>query len=240
MGTANAMLSCALAYAGAGYAVLPLAARGKAPVTAHGKDDATVDPTVIRAWWTTDPWCNIGIRLPAGVVVLDVDPRAGGRPETLGRFPATWTAATGGGGWHVWFRFDGEVRGRLAGAVGVDIKSHTGYVVVPPSVHPSGKRYRWINEASIGPLPEHLRAAVARPAIRPFPGDRGTSGVGLLRYVERAQPGHRNSALFWAAARAYAEGADRKLLHDLVVAAAGIGLSAQEIERTMRSAEQTA
>jgi hypothetical protein len=245
MAQPDTMLEHALRYGNAGFAVLPLAVRGKTPVTAHGKDDATTDPTIIRAWWAAHPRRNIGVRPPEGAVVLDVDPRAGGRLADLGEFDETWTAATGGGGWHLWFRYLGPVRSRMDGVAGVDIKTHRGYLVVPPSVHPSGVAYRWVTRAPIGPLPIHLRGRVRLPAHGPRPvrelsGDPSRRGAGLVRYVEQARPGHRNQALFWAAARAYAEGGDPKLLHDLVVAAAGVGLPDREIERTLRSAERTA
>ncbi|MGF6884974.1 hypothetical protein ABIA39_003451 [Nocardia sp. GAS34] len=235
------MLVHALDYASAGFPVLPLARRGKVPVTAHGKNDATTDPDAIRAWWSAYPLRNIGIRPPEGVLVLDVDPRAGGNLETLGPLPETWTAVTGGGGWHLWFRCPGRIRGRLGNTSGVDIKSHTGYVVVPPSIHPSGTAYTWLNHTRIQALPERLkfRAQIRFPdTTRLFRHDGVRDGEGLVGYVRRAQPGHRNQALFWAASRAYRERANQKLLDDLVAAASDIGLPHNEIHRTMRSAQQ--
>ena len=51
------------------------------------------------------------------------------------------TARTATGGTHIWLRYDGRpVGGRLG--PGVDIKTHSGYVVVPPSVTPNGQ-YSW-------------------------------------------------------------------------------------------------
>jgi hypothetical protein len=44
---------------------------GKHPLTAHGKDNATVNSSQVAVWWERWPWANIGIRLPAGVIVLD-------------------------------------------------------------------------------------------------------------------------------------------------------------------------
>ncbi|WP_433577538.1 bifunctional DNA primase/polymerase [Nocardia brasiliensis] len=233
------LIDHALAYARAGLGVLPLAARGKAPVTEHGKDDATTDPDVIRAWWDRNPLCNIGIRPQPGVVVLDVDPRSDGSLEALGAIPPTWTAATGGGGWHVWFRHSGKARGRLDGVAGVDIKTNTGYLVAPPSVHPSGGVYRWVNRARVARLPDHLRARVSPAPVRLRPHSRtvAASGAGLAAFVAQAQPGGRNHALYWAACRAYAEGADTAVLDALADAARSIGLGHNEIESTMRSAQ---
>ncbi|WP_433657552.1 bifunctional DNA primase/polymerase [Nocardia sp. CA-128927] len=237
------MMAHALAYARAGLAVLPLAPAGKVPVVEHGKDDATTDPEVIRAWWERNPLCNIGIRPLVGRVVLDVDPRSGGSLEALGELPDTWMAATGGGGWHVWFRCTGRMRGRLDGVAGVDIKTHTGYVVAAPSVHPSGIRYRWLNRAPVAVLPMHLRDKVRLPARRADGFGRvrtASGGAGLVNVVASAQEGNRNQALFWAACRAYDSGGDPNVLQELMFAAMRVGLPDSEIEATLQSAQRRA
>ncbi len=238
------MVDHALAYARAGLAVLPLTPWGKTPASAHGKDDATTDPVRIRAWWLRNAQCNIGIRPHSGVVVLDVDPRSGGSLDALGETPETWTAATGGGGWHLWFRCDGKARGKLDGTQGVDIKTHTGYLVAPPSVHPSGIRYRWTNRAPIAYLPSHLGVRVRVPAVLPFPvapykRHRG-SGTGLVSAVRNATEGQRNQVLFWAASRACSEGGNPSVLQEIAHAAEDCGLSRIEIGRTIRSAQRSA
>jgi len=79
----------ALRYAARGWPVLPLVPKSKEPLArlvAHGVKDATADPRTVHAWWEMEPTANIGIAVPTGVFVLDVDPRAGGderdrRPE---------------------------------------------------------------------------------------------------------------------------------------------------------------
>ncbi|WP_225732296.1 MULTISPECIES: bifunctional DNA primase/polymerase [unclassified Nocardia] len=238
------MVEHALAYARAGLSVLPLAPGGKTPMTKHGKDGATTNLVVIENWWARNPLFNIGIRPKSGVVVLDIDPRNGGTTEALGSLPETWMAQTGGGGWHLWFRCAGKMRGRLEGAPGVDIKTNTGYLVAPPSIHPCGARYRWLNRAPIAELPDRLRDRVRAPVVsafrqRLFGGD-GTSAEGLVRSVAQAHPGQRNNILFWAAARVFAEGREHEVLNLIIEAAEAIGLSHNEIERTIRSASRRA
>ena len=61
-----------------------------------------------------------------------------------GKLPETVTGLTGGGGLHLLFRLpDGF--GKLKGSIGegIDIKGPGGYIVAPPSIHPSGKAYAW-------------------------------------------------------------------------------------------------
>ena len=147
-------------YARRGIAVLALHPARKEPageVCPHGNDDATTDTDQVRAWWEHNPDYNIGIRPPPGYIVLDVDPRNGGGLDQLGAVPPTSIAKTGGGGWHLWFHYRGAVRGNLDGdrSSGVDIKSNSGYLVAPPSIHDvTGNRYRWISTGPIAPLPK--------------------------------------------------------------------------------------
>lgn len=141
------MLDHALAYARAGYSVLPL--RGKIPLTAHGSHDATTDESTIRSWWTLWPAANIGITL-AGLVVVDIDPRNGGDYRLLPHpLPLTCIARTGGGGLHYLYRAAPGVKYPGTLARGVDQKSGPfAYIVVAPSSHVSGREYAWVEGSS--------------------------------------------------------------------------------------------
>lgn len=237
------MLAAALRYAAQGIDVIPLIPRGKIPLTEHGKDDATTDPEVIRDWWAMNPAANIGIRPAEGLLVLDVDPRSGGHPDALGVLPATWEARTGSGGWHFWFRYAGQAKGKLAGCTGVDIKTHKGYLVAAPSVHPCGDRYAWANDAPIAKLPEHLVnrvRALPVPLTLPTRTEPPKDGKGLANFVLSQQEGGRNNALFWAACQAMTDEKPEETLAGVVEAAKQIGLTDWEIENTLRSAQRTA
>jgi hypothetical protein len=100
------------------------------------------------------------------VAVLDVDPRHGG-DETLARLEATWArlpdtveSLTGGGGRQVWFAFPEGLRNSVgdtnALGPGLDIRGEGGLVVLPGSLHPSGRWYEW--EASSHPAEVRLAA----------------------------------------------------------------------------------
>ena len=232
----------ALAYAAAGLPVLALRARTKEPATRHGKDDATIDLEEIREWWTRHPGHNIGIRPPADVLVVDIDPRNGGDLTLRGRLPRTWTAETGSGGLHIWLRAQPRPW-RSTLAEGVDLKTATGYLVAPPSIHPNGQRYRWANQAPIAHAPGWLLDRATRPKPpppQPFTGTAGSRESGLVNAVARAGAGHRNQLLYWAARRALETGAFRHIRDDLAAAARTTGLPDQEIKNTLKSAEEAA
>lgn len=178
-----APLAYARAYARIGWRVFPVEPGAKHPIgklVPRGMLDATLDAEVIGHWWGQRPNAGIGVSLaPSGLVALDIDPRNGGS-ETFdalqaehGSLHSNVMAFTGGGGEHHVFVVPSGLRVSLPGTLGpgVDVKAN-GYIVVEPSIHPSGKPYAW--EASSNPLegevpsplPDWLRSyhvALAKP-----------------------------------------------------------------------------
>ncbi|MGB6164029.1 MAG: bifunctional DNA primase/polymerase [Pseudonocardiaceae bacterium] len=216
---------------------------GKHPLTRHGKDDASTELTQITAWWDRWPWANIGIRPPARVIVLDIDPRNGGDTalERLtrqhGLLPRTLTARTGSGGQHIWVTYTGQARGQLCR--GVDVKTVRGYVVAPPSLHASGGRYEWQVVMPPARAPRWVRRLLAPPSLpvhRSRSADGGDRDAGLIRTVANAPEGSRNQILYWAACRAHERGSPPALLAELLAAAMNAGLSESEARQTIQSA----
>ena len=183
------LLRSALFYAEKmGWPVFPCKPRDKNPLTEHGFKDATTDVEQIEAWWKQWPQANIGV--PTGVKfwVLDIDPRNGGDVtlEALiakhGPLPDTVQAMTGGGGRHYLFALPNgfTVKNGELGE-GIDIKGKGGYILVAPSIHPSGRAYVWdgaekITEQTILPAPGWLLMEIyaaqnghggANPAVLP-------------------------------------------------------------------------
>ncbi len=74
------LLKAALGYAGRGVPVFPCGPGAKRPLTRNGHWDATTDPRIVERWWRRWPSANVGVPTgkKSGVVVLDVDPDAGG------------------------------------------------------------------------------------------------------------------------------------------------------------------
>lgn len=252
-----------LGYAAAGVGVLPLhamdgdrctcgkpAGKGpgachspaKHPLTRSGKDDATTDPGTIAEWLARWPGCNWGVRPPVGVVVLDVDPRNRGASTLVdlqaknGQLPATLTARTGSGGWHIWLSYNGPARGKLG--QGIDVKTNSGYLVAPPSVHECGGTYEWIDQRPAAYAPAWVRALLNPPTRRyPVRPGRGDAAGHLVRFVAAAPEGQRNQRLYWAACRAHEAGMDPAPLVDAAVAA---GLVHMAAVATVRSAGRAA
>jgi hypothetical protein len=162
--------SYALGYAAAGHHVFPLKA-DKTPYTEHGMLEATDDIRQVEAWWDVWPDALIGCRVPADVVIIDVDPKADGMNtwralrESFGAPPVTRThrSGRGDGGGHLWFRHPGgklsirnlrewarernlgQPRGKRSWTPGIDLLHHNHrYTILPPSPHPeTGQPYTW-------------------------------------------------------------------------------------------------
>ena len=142
------LLCAALEFATRGWYVFRLKPFSKEPLAcSHGLLDATIDPERIRRWWDEVPSANIGINCGMShIVVVDVDPRNGGRISDL---PNTWDnpmrfASTPSGGWHLYYPWPLELdvpRKRLY-SPGIDLQGAGGYVVAPPSELLHGD-YKW-------------------------------------------------------------------------------------------------
>jgi len=128
------------------------------------------------------------------------------------------------------------------------LKGHTGYVVAPPSLHPSGKRYSWGNALPIAVAPRWLAGLVRaappplhRPGIAsPFTTGGPAADAALVARVAGAQPGNRNELLHWAACRAAERGGLDQLAGRLRDAALTAGLDDAEVRRTLASAADRA
>lgn len=155
----NPARTAALDYLGRGWAVLPLRPAEKRPLVRwEDYQDRAPNEAEVKGWFAAWPAANVGIVTGAvsGLVVLDIDPKHGG-DESLaalerrhGPLPETLVARTGGGGQHRYFAHPGGVvRNRAGLAQGIDVRGDGGYVVAPPSRHPSGGVYAW--ETGHGP-----------------------------------------------------------------------------------------
>jgi hypothetical protein len=167
------MLQTARALAEKGLAIFPCLPRDKRPATPHGLKDATTDPIEIENWWHQNPNYNIAIATGAvsGVFVIDLD---GVEAEVElrkleaqhGELPATVESITGRGR-HLFFKCPEKSVRNSAGkiATGVDVRATGGYVIAPPSIHPTGRRYSWSvdSAASFARAPEWLLSIIAEP-----------------------------------------------------------------------------
>jgi hypothetical protein len=233
----------------------------KHPLVRHGVKDATTNADRIGRWWGRWPQANVGLATGICFDALDIDGPAGlaalGELQEAVRLRlAGPLVATGGGGWHHWFRPTGHGNRPPRGLAHVDWRGKGGCVLAPPSRHISGGTYRWLVSLDQAPLPEV--PAALRPLLDPDPPTTArparTAGPNLaghpygrrvlaaeLAALGRATPGHRNRTLNRTAFKVYRYVAgglldEQDVTLALTTVARAIGLSAAETARTLASA----
>lgn len=197
----NVIESAAIGYLGRGWSVIALQPLAKKPALPSWQQYQVrpAEEAEVRKWWTAMPTANLGVvtgTASGGLLVLDVDGpegRASLRGLTL---PVTPVAETGSG-YHYYFRHPG---GAVANAVrvrpGLDVRADGGYVVAPPSLHASGRRYAWLDglspdDVALAPAPYWLVEALQ---VRRKAAGR-TADEWAVLLAQGVEEGQRNATL---------------------------------------------
>lgn len=220
-------LQAAKSHLARGWSVLPLRARDKRPLILweNLQHRRPSEPDVTE-WFHRWPDANIGIVTGeiSNLIVLDIDPKHGGDvalehlEKKFGPLPPTVEAITGGGGRHLYFAHPiGLTRNRAGLAQGIDLRGDGGYIVAPPSVHPTGGLYKW----APGRAPEEITLApLPRWILVPIRGHRvGRSLPEWRQLVREGVPeGQRNSTIASLAGHLLWHGVDPEVALELLLA----------------------
>jgi len=197
-----------------GVLPLPQGRKGPPPGGFTGADGRDPTDAEADAWVGSCPYANAALRLPVGVLGLDVDAygaKRGGKTwarhlQEFGAPPHTWivTSRSDGTSGIRLFRCDlpGPFRASLNGG-DVDVIHHGHrYVVLPPSLHPEGRTYVLVEPSGrpasaipspqdLPPLPaswhEALHRQPAHTAASPRPSRRPTPERGTRPAHEERQ-----------------------------------------------------
>lgn len=155
---------------------LPRGKKFPPPKGATGREGRTPNPQQITAWRRKHPDSNTGLRLADGVIGIDVDgygDKLGGRTlaeaeRRWGMLPPTVVSSSRDdrvSGIRLYrtpegIELPGDIKltlgdGTVVGDIEI-IQRHHRYVVAWPSLHPSGRRYLWV-DADWNPLPSPPR-----------------------------------------------------------------------------------
>lgn len=141
----NELLEAAFLYQEMGFSVIPVGKNKKPLIPWKKYQGEKAGKEQIEAWFKDFNVLGIGIVTGAisGIVVVDIE--KGGKYNDL---PPSICSQTGGGGIHIFYQYDPKhpisnfTRIRQL----TDIRGDGGYVIVPPSGHPSGGSYSWLKE----------------------------------------------------------------------------------------------
>lgn len=167
----NALALTARQWTDAGIAVIPIAYRDKRPTLPTWREfqDRLPTPDELRRWFR-DRFNNLAIVTGwRGLVVLDFDQRPiyelwrDWSREAVPQARFSYTVQTARGV-HVYLFIDEPVQTQRAGVI--DVKAGGGYVLAPPSIHPTGRPYRLLSDGAIQRYPT-LAAVLPESLLEP-------------------------------------------------------------------------
>ena len=246
-------LSAALRLARRHIACFPCR-QDKRPSCPHGFKDAAIDEAQLTRLWQQFPGTLVGVPTGEKFIVLDLDLQHAEAREWQAQasLPVTRTHVTRSGGRHLLFKPHADIKnsaGKLAR--GVDTRGAGGFIIWWPATG-----LEVLHRTELAPVPDWLLRALTPPSFANPPrfslnhqqNQEGKTPVarlrGILDRVANAQPGERNSILFWGACTIkdmLAEGdldqvEGAAAFADLFEAATCCGLPPHEVRRTLISA----
>ena len=166
----NRVLDKAISYVARGWSVIPVTYKDKRPSIISWKEYQTRLPSAaeLRGWFSSGDPKNLAVVTGAvsNLVVLDFDGEDGAKTLSALGLRSSLISGTGEGRHLFYSRPETGVGNSVKSLPGMDIRGDGGYVLVEPSIHPSGRPYRWIVDS--GPL-------LPLPPIVPVGRDTTTS-----------------------------------------------------------------
>lgn len=167
-------LTAALAYAAAGWYVLPVRTDTKHPGSVVGAGWPALssrDPKTLAGWFAGSDY---GIALHcgrSGAVVLDVDDYENIPDDIIAAIETTncpyqsTRAEEPGRGHYLLANDTGRRIGNGLGKLATtpkwgEVRGANGVIIVAPSMHPSGGRYQWERTGDVPPIPDYLAEAL--------------------------------------------------------------------------------
>lgn len=171
-----------------GWSVVPLEAKGKKPLISwkeYQERQATVNE--VESWFRWENNLGIVTGKISGITVIDCDSPAAIDLASKNGLPTCPTVKTGKG-YHFYYAYEPGVGNfqKRDDLPGIDLRGDGGFVVAPPSIHPSGAVYSWEGETrELPPLPKWI--------LRD--GERKSSPGTFTDYFQGASLGSRNDTL---------------------------------------------
>ena len=192
----DSLYAAAAEYLSFGWSVIPLA--GKQPAIKTWKEYQSRYSTreELTKWFGTGDLAKTGVGIVtgkiSGLVVVDCD-----TPEDSAYWRSHFlmsplTVKTGRGGEHIYYKAPegAEIRNRAGVFLRhIDVRGEGGYIVAPPSLHPSGKHYAWVTSPAgvIETLPKFDAEWIAdrKPAVSAGFLSDSTNIRNVVSYIRR-------------------------------------------------------
>lgn len=161
-------------YVDSGWSVLPVRPEEKRPfMTNWLQYTKTKAPkAMVETWFNHLTGAGVGVvtgRI-SNMIVLDIESNC---PypieELLKKYPTQMVAKSGGGGYHLFYQYPTSqlrVSNRVRIFEGADLRADGGFIVLPPTMHPSGNRYEWVKRGPLGAFPMALLELQSQPRVQ--------------------------------------------------------------------------
>lgn len=161
-------------YVDNGWSVLPVKPEEKRPYMTNWLQytRTRANKQTVVNWFNSLVGAGIGVVTGrvSNMVVLDVESDCPYSIEDiLRKYPTQMYSRTGSGGYHLFYQYPTNVP-RVANRVGIferaDLRADGGFIVLPPTIHPSGGRYEWIKRGPLGAFPLALLDMQSQPKVQ--------------------------------------------------------------------------
>lgn len=170
----NDIVDRVLEYVNLGWSILPVRPDDKRPYMTNWLQyqKTKADRNLVTSWFSSLSNAGVGLvtgRI-SGVVVLDVEHDCPIPIEDiLRKYPTGMISKSGGGGRHLFYNYPrgvGRISNRVRIFEGADLRADGGFIVLPPTLHPSGGRYEWLSRGPMGAFPRELLDMQSRPKVQ--------------------------------------------------------------------------
>lgn len=161
-------------YLNSGWSILPVKPDEKRPYMTnwlqYNKTRAT--QSQVESWFKNLSGAGVGVVTGkiSNIVVLDVESYCRTPiEEILKKYPTKLISRSGSGGYHLFYQFPtgvSKVSNRVKIFDGADLRADGGFIVLPPTRHPSGGVYQWIEKGIPGAFPLALLELESKPTVQ--------------------------------------------------------------------------
>lgn len=167
-------IDLALDYVNNGWSVLPVKPEEKRPYMTNWLQYNRMRATkeMVENWFRNLSGAGVGIVTGkiSNLVVLDVENYCKiPIEELLKKYPTQLYSRTGSGGYHLFYQYPtnvSKVSNRVGIFEGADLRADGGFIVLPPTRHPSGGVYEWIEKGIPGAFPVALLDLRSQPMVQ--------------------------------------------------------------------------
>lgn len=161
-------------YVDRGWSVLPVRPEEKRPFMTNWLQytHSRASKETITSWFTNLSGAGVGIVTGkvSNIIVLDVESTCPYPIEDiLKKYPTQLVSRSGSGGYHLFYQYPTNVP-KVANRVrifdGADLRADGGFIVLPPTIHSSGRRYEWVSEGVPGRFPTALLDLRSQPKVQ--------------------------------------------------------------------------